>query len=169
MLQTIQFVLMVNSLNNLRKRRPEEMLQLQRARLRKLLHHVRRHSPFYRSRLRGIDLDACDLTDLPTLTKAEMMAHFDELVTDRRISRAGIEAFLANPGNLGKYYLGRYAVCHTSGSQGQPALVVQTRQNLMRGFAVQFARGHPLPKHMTVLFARLWEPARLAVVTQQPG
>jgi phenylacetate-CoA ligase len=169
MFQTLSFLLLVNALNNLRKRRPEEMLQLQQVRLRQLLHHAAQHSSFYRSRFRGIDLDTCRLADLPTLTKDEMMARFDDVVTDRRVTRAGIEAFLADGGNLGKYYQGRYAVCHTSGSQGQPALVVQTRQDQMRGFAVQFARGHPLPKRITVLLARLWDPVRLAVVTQQPG
>jgi phenylacetate-coenzyme A ligase PaaK-like adenylate-forming protein len=91
------------------------------------------------------------------------------VVTDRRVSRRGIEDFIADPANLGKFYLGRYAVCHTSGSQGQPAVVVQTRKDVMRGFAVQFARGNPLPKHITVLLKRYWNPIRLAVVTQQPG
>ena len=38
----------------------------------------------------------CRPADLPTLTKAEMMAHFDEIVTDRRVSRAGLERFIAN-------------------------------------------------------------------------
>src|SRR5947199_18054 len=124
MWQALRFALMVNGLSLLRRRRPEEMLALQRSRLRRLLRHAVRHSPFYRERLRGIDVERCSLRDLPTLTKAEMMARFDDVVTDRRVTRAGVEDFIADPANLGRYYLGRYAVCHTSGSQGQPALVV---------------------------------------------
>jgi phenylacetate-coenzyme A ligase PaaK-like adenylate-forming protein len=169
MLQTLRFLLMLNSLKNLRKRSPEDMLALQQARLHRLLHHAVRRSPFYRERFRGIDLDRCTLWDLPILNKTAMMAHFDDLVTDRRVTRQGIEAFIAEPANLGKYYLRHYAVCHTSGSQGQPALVVQSRQDVMREFAVQFARGHPLPKRITTLIRRFWSPVRLAVVTQQPG
>src|SRR5689334_8453786 len=91
MLQTLQFALMVNGLINLRQRTPAEMLALQQRRLRQLLHHAARHSPFYRQRFRGIDLAACSLADLPTLTKAELMAHFDEVVTDRGVTRAGVE------------------------------------------------------------------------------
>ena len=98
-----------------------------------------------------------------------MMARYDEVVTDRRISRQGVEDFIAEPAHLGQFYLGHYAVCHTSGSQGQPALVVQTWRDLMRGFAVQFARGNPLPKRITQLLQRFWKPVRVAVVTQQPG
>lgn len=169
MLQALRFTLLVNHLNGLRKYRPDEVLALQQERLGGLLRHAAEHSPFYRERFRGLDLHACALTDLPTLTKAEMMAYYDAVVTDRRVTRAGVESFIANPANLGKYYQGRYAVCHTSGSQGQPALVVQTWKDVMRGFAVQFARGNSLPKRMTVLLGRLFNPLRVAVVTQKPG
>ena len=169
MLQALRFTLLVNKLNGLRKLSPAEVLALQQRRLRSLLRHAVRQSPFYRERFRGLDVEACALNELPVLTKAEMMAHYDDLVTDRRVSRRGIEDFIAAPANLGKLFLGRYAVCHTSGSQGQPAVVVQTWKDVMRGFAVQFARGHPLPKRITVLLKRYWDPVRLAVVTQQPG
>ena len=169
MLQAIRFTLLVNKINNLRKLTPEVMLALQQKHLRQLLAYAARHSPFYRERFRGLDLNACNLTELPTLTKAEMMARFDDLVTDRRVTRQGVEAFIDDPANLGKYHLGRYAVCHTSGSQGQPALVVQTWKDAMRGFAVQVARGNPLPKHITQLLQRFWKPVRLAVITLHPG
>jgi phenylacetate-coenzyme A ligase PaaK-like adenylate-forming protein len=125
--------------------------------------------PFYRERFRGIDLSRCQPPDLPALTKAEMMAHFDALVTDRRVCRAKVERFIAEPANLGRYYLHRYAVCHTSGSQGQPALVVQEKANIFLGLAAQFARGHQLPSFLTMLFRRIGKPVRLAVVTQKPG
>src|SRR5205823_1582270 len=93
------------------------------------------------------------------------------LVTDRRVSRAGVEEFMADPANLGRLYLGRYAVCHTSGSQGQPALVVQEGPDILLGIEAQAARGRmvpgiPLPLHAV---ERLVRPVRLAVVTQKPG
>src|SRR5207249_8790749 len=63
----------------------------------------------------------------------ELMANFDAVVTARRVRRADVEAFVAAPAHLGRRYLGRYAVCHTSGSQGQPALVVQDGPDILRG------------------------------------
>lgn len=53
-------------------------------RLRELLAHAAEHSPFWRDRLAGHDLanfTEADLPSLPALSKAEMMAEFDRLVT----------------------------------------------------------------------------------------
>ncbi len=53
-------------------------------RLRELLAHAAEHSPFWRDRLAGHDLanfTEADLPSLPVLSKAEMMAEFDRLVT----------------------------------------------------------------------------------------
>jgi phenylacetate-coenzyme A ligase PaaK-like adenylate-forming protein len=154
-----------------RGRYPRERLEaMQQARLRRLLNYAARHSPFYRQRFAGIDLDHCRLADLPPLSKVEMMDQFDTLVTDRRLNRAGVQQFIENPGNQGKLVLDRYAVCHTSGSQGQPALVVQELDHMLLSFVVQLARGQVLRRHpLALLFQRLRQPARLAVVTQRPG
>lgn len=169
MFEMIPFGLQVVRLRSLCQWRREEIMALQERRWRDLLRYASRHSPFYEERLRGIDLRCCQRTDLPPLTKAEMMGHFDAIVTDRRIRRADIEEFIAQPGNLGRAYLNRYAICHTSGSQGQPALVVQKRDDILLGLMAQFARGHELPSFLRWFFSRLRRPVRLVVVTQRPG
>jgi phenylacetate-CoA ligase len=131
-------------------------------RLRALLKHAVERSPYYRERFAGLDVSRCGLSELPTLSKAEMMENFDELVTDPRLRKAELSEFVDNPVNLGRYYLGKYGVSHTSGSQGQPALIVQDREALALVFAAQFARVLP---HL----GRLIDPARMAVMTVQPG
>ncbi|MCZ7594756.1 MAG: AMP-binding protein [Hyphomicrobium sp.] len=141
----------------------------QTRRLRQLLLHAKQHSPFYRRRFAGIDVTQCRLSDLPTLSKSDMMASFDDVMTDRRIQRCDVEHLIAEPGNLGRLYLGRYGICHTSGSQGQPALIVQDKKALMLTFAVQFARGTAVQSRWLPHVDRLWNPARMAVITQQPG
>lgn len=141
----------------------------QEKRLRALLAHAVERSPFYRRRFAGLDVAHCALSDLPTLTKTEMMAHFDELVTDPRLKKADLAAFTDDPSNLGRYYLGRYGVSHTSGSQGQPALIVQDRDALALVFAVQFARGTKLKRRFLPHFERFFNPARMALLTVQPG
>ncbi len=47
------------------------------------------------------------MAELPVLTKAELMEHFDDIVTDSRLSLAGLEAHLDTV-ETGTYLLGRY-------------------------------------------------------------
>jgi phenylacetate-coenzyme A ligase PaaK-like adenylate-forming protein len=91
------------------------------ARLRQLVEHASAHSPHYRRTLAG--LEGAPLGEWPVLTKEELVERFDELVTDNRLRRADVEAFVrsAAPGEL---LLGRYHVAASSGSTGRPSLVV---------------------------------------------
>lgn len=148
---------------------PEKIKVKQERRLRELLAYAAEHSPYYRRRLAGLDLARCALSDLPTLSKSEMMANYDELVTDPRLKKADLGRFVDDTGNLGKLYLGRYGVSHTSGSQGQPALIVQDEHALRLIFAVQFARATKLKRRFLPHLGRLLNPARMAVMTVKPG
>ena len=78
-----------------------EAHQLQR--LRALLAVAIERSPFHARRLSGIDpttFELADLARLPVMTKAEMMHHFDDVVTDRRLTRATAEATITATGNM---------------------------------------------------------------------
>ncbi len=77
------------------------------------------HSPFYQRFHAGL-MDS-PLHTLPVLTKALMLEQFDALVTDREIRLADVRAYLAAP--TGRY-LDRYQVMATSGSTGQPTLLL---------------------------------------------
>jgi phenylacetate-coenzyme A ligase PaaK-like adenylate-forming protein len=68
------------------------------ARLRDLLAFARDHSPWHRARLAGIDVERIDedgLRALPPMTKAELMANFDAIVTDPRVTLAAADAHIA--------------------------------------------------------------------------
>jgi len=138
-------------------------------RFRSLLRYANEHSPYYRKQFQGIDLNTCDITDLPTLTKPEMMTNLDDILTDRSLRREGLEQFMSDPANVGAYYKDQYAVCHTSGSQGQPAIIVQDKPAILTTFAAQFARGKPLSRRFLPHLQRLFNPARFAIITQKPG
>jgi phenylacetate-coenzyme A ligase PaaK-like adenylate-forming protein len=167
----VRFVLRTYRLTTLPRCGAEKIAAVQKSRWRRLLRHAAAHSPFYRGRLRGLDLDRCRPAEVPVLSKTEMMEHFDEIVTDRRIRLARVEKFIADPGNVGRFYLGRYAVCHTSGSQGRPAVVVQEGPDSLLPTQAQIARGHEALSGWFpwVVWHRLRHPGRLAVVTQRPG
>jgi phenylacetate-CoA ligase len=100
------------------------------ARLAQLLAKALADSPFYRRRLRRRGQDLPSLEQLPPVEKAELMQHFDDWATDRQITRAGVEAFLADPDRLGDAYLGRYLVWTSSGTSGEPGIFVQDEQSL---------------------------------------
>jgi phenylacetate-coenzyme A ligase PaaK-like adenylate-forming protein len=148
---------------------PEKLGQLQQQRLDRLVRHAVARSPFYRAKFRGLDLGHVDLERLPTTSKTELMAHFDDTVTDPAIQRADLEAFLDDPSNEGKWYLGKYAPSHTSGSQGQPMLMVQPRRVLDLLFQLQMTRGNIQRATPREAMRRLMRPARLAVVTLKRG
>lgn len=67
------------------------------------------------------------LGDLPPVAKPELMGSFDDWVTDPSVTRAGAEAFIADPARIGALYLRRYFVCTTSGMTGLPGLFLHDR------------------------------------------
>jgi phenylacetate-CoA ligase len=152
---------------------PDRVRAEQQQRLRQLLQTARARSSYYREKFRHLDASSVRLEDIPVTTKAEMMTHFDQVVTDPAVTRSGIEKFIDDIRNVKQPFLGKYAVSHTSGSQGQPTLIVQNQLSLDLLFAFQMTRGHCGHRggFMGFLDAvrTLRQPARLAVVINQQG
>src|SRR6266545_2345651 len=105
------------------------------------LHQLRQYayerSPFYQKFHKG--LNARPLHELPVLTKAMMMEHFDELVTDRSLHLKDVRAF-ATEGEAGQPYKNRYWVNATSGSSGHPGFFLFDQAEWTYVLA-SFARG----------------------------
>ena len=85
-----------------------------------------------------------DVTQLPVVTKAEMMRHFDQWVTDPSVNREQVEAFVADPTLIGHDYLNRYVVCTTSGSTGTPAILLHDRGALVIYNVLGYVRALPV-------------------------
>ncbi|STX03545.1 putative adenylate-forming enzyme [Kocuria rosea] len=87
------------------------------------------HSAFYRRHHTGL-LDA-PLAELPPVTKAELMTHFDEAVTVPGLRRAEVEAHLqalvASDADPGSPWRGRWWAAATAGTTGQPGMFVWDR------------------------------------------
>ncbi len=103
---------------------------VQRERLRALVDFARAHSAFYRKAYRGVASAVRSVGELPIVRKRELMTHFDEWVTDPRITRRLLEAFLEDRGHIGERFLGRYVVWRSSGTSGEPGLFVQDPNTL---------------------------------------
>lgn len=100
--------------------------------------HAYARSPFYQRFHQG--LSDRPLQDLPVLTKALVMEHFDELVTDRAICLEAVREHVARADPEHRL-LDRYWVCATSGSTGHPGLFLFDRAEWIAVLA-SFARAH---------------------------
>ena len=87
-------------------------------RLASLVRFARERSAFYRERFAGVPDDA-PLERLPSVTKREAMARFDDWVTDPEATRERLAAFLADRSRIGERFLGRYAAWKSSGTSGE--------------------------------------------------
>lgn len=104
---------------------PEALAARQGERLRRLIAYARARSPYYHALYRDLPAETADIRALPVVTKPDLMARFDEWVTDPRVTRVGVEKFAADASLVGKRYLGRYVVWTTSGTTGKPGVFVQ--------------------------------------------
>lgn len=118
---------LMNNLGELRKHERWTRPQLeayQAERLRSLREYAYTRSPFYQRFHQG--LTDRPLQELPVLTKAMVMEHFDELVTDRTVRLEDVRAHMAND-REGNRFLNRYWVTATSGSTGHPGIFLFNR------------------------------------------
>ena len=138
-----------------------ELADHQRGRLRVLLAHAAEHSRFHGRRLRGLDVsrfEVGDLTRLPVMTKSQMMAEFDDVVTDRRLSRCLAEQHLAASERRAGLLLDRYVCLVSGGSSGLRGIFVQKLEeyadfvaSLIRpAYARMLAAGGPPSEGMTI-------------------
>lgn len=109
----------------------------QKAALQELRDYAYAHSPFYQKFHRG--LTDRPLSELPVLTKAMLMEHFDEVVTDPAIRLETVREF-ASKQNEDRLYLDRYRVSATSGSSGHPGFFIFNEPEFLTLIA-SFARG----------------------------
>lgn len=94
----------------------------QQARLTALVRYARDRSPFSRALYQQIPEEGYALGHLPPVTKAELMARFDDGMTDRAVTRAGVAPFVADKTRVGQPFLGRYLLCTTSGVTSHPGI-----------------------------------------------
>jgi len=116
-----------------------------RARLRqeKIVRWARTASPFYRELYRGLPPRIEQFSDLPPTTKPQLMARFDDWPTDPAVTLAALRPWLADPSNIGCLYRGKYLIYTTSGTTGDPAVLVQDRPALSLYLASR-ARMYPV-------------------------
>ena len=105
-----------------RKQGPAAIAQRQRDRFTEMVAFARANSPYYRELYRNLPEEVTDLTPLPVTSKKELMARFDDWVTDREVTSERVRTFVDNPNRIGEWFMGKYTVATTSGTTGTPGI-----------------------------------------------
>jgi phenylacetate-coenzyme A ligase PaaK-like adenylate-forming protein len=94
----------------------ERLLDHQSQRLCRLLAHAVVRSPYYLETL-GADAPSKPLSELPALSKATLMEHWDRIVCDPRLRLADVEAHATGPDAAAPLH-GEFQIFSTSGASG---------------------------------------------------
>jgi phenylacetate-CoA ligase len=95
-------------------------------RLRALVRVAKERSPWHRKRLAHLDPERLreeDLEQIPAMTKDDLMEHWDDIVTERRLSLDLVESHLSSL-TTDAYLLDRYHVVASGGSSGRRGVSV---------------------------------------------
>lgn len=128
-----------------------ERQKLQQSRLKALISYVKANSPYFAELYKDIDENS-PLTDLPATNKKEMMSNFDAWMTDRAITKSKVEEFMSDVSNVGTKLDGKYLVYATSGSTGNPCIMLYDDTTISVSSAIgalrSFAREEDMSKFM---------------------
>lgn len=116
---------------------------LQDERLRTMVQWAKENSPYYASLYQNLK-ENYTLSDLPPVNKVDLMAHFNEWLTDRSITLDYVNDFMKDLDHIGRKLDKKYLIFTTSGSTGNPLVAVcdNTTNNVMGAISAKrvFAR-----------------------------
>lgn len=98
-----------------------ERKKLQQERLNRMVRFAKVNSSYYAALYQEVSEDF-SLSDLPTVNKTELMAHWNDWVTDRDVTLSEIQHFMEDLDHIGRKWNGKYLIYTTSGSTGNPLI-----------------------------------------------
>lgn len=136
-----------------KKATPQQREAIQKGRLQALVAYARKNSPYYAKLYEGLP-EQFSLSDLPAVNKRQLMEHWDDWVTDRSVTLDQINDFLGDPDNIGRKWQGKYMVITTSGSTGNPLVMLcdDTVNNVMG--AISASRSYARKEDMRAFIRR---------------
>ncbi|HXT68222.1 MAG TPA: hypothetical protein VN700_00595 [Vicinamibacterales bacterium] len=118
---------------------PDQIRDANRHRFREMVRFVSERSPYYRRLIEthGLDIERCTPEDFPPLTKALLITHFDDIVTDPQLTTSRLREFVsrARPGTL---FADRYFVMHSSGTSGRHALFAVSQEEFLGALTIGY-------------------------------
>ena len=159
MMNTLSIFLSVRSLGSAGR---DSIGKVQSERLQRLVTYARQHSPYFRDLYVDVPATITDISQLPTTEKPDLMEHFNDWVTDPELKRAELQDFLGREETIGDLVLNKYVVSTTSGTTGQPAIIVHDQLSRQVYYAVGFLRNLLTRLSLFNLFTRIKLAAVLA-------
>lgn len=111
----------------------EQIKVHQQSELKKLREFAYTNSSFYKRFHKGFEDKP--LHELPILTKKELMANWDDLVTDRSLNLKDVDNFLNNVTGL-EAYKGKYFAFATGGTTGVKGISVLSKDEFLHFFSL---------------------------------
>lgn len=109
--------------------KPEDILSRQQSRLTDLISFARSNSQYYAQKYSLLPERISSLQQIPPVTKSELMANFNDWVTDPEVTIESVKEFVSDMSLVGQLYLERYMVSTTSGSTGVPGIFIQDKSS----------------------------------------
>lgn len=117
----------------------KERDELVEKRLKNIVKYAKSHSPYFQKLYRNLP-DDFSIEQIPPTNKVDMMNHFDECLTDSSISMSKVKTFMEDVDNIGRLLDNKYLVFSTSGSTGNPAIILYDSSNISVASAVAACR-----------------------------
>lgn len=111
---------------------PEQIRLYQNDELKKLREFAYANSPFYKQFHKG--LEDRPLSELPVLTKKQLMASWDDVVTDRSLKLKDVEHFLDNVKGL-EAFKNKYYTFATGGTTGVKGITIYNKDEFSNFFS----------------------------------
>lgn len=92
-------------------------------RFREAVEYARKNSPYLAELYKDLP-ENYKLTDIPPVDKLMMMGNYDRYVTDREVTYKKVEEYMSDRNNRKHAFLGKYEVATTSGSTGNPTVML---------------------------------------------
>jgi phenylacetate-coenzyme A ligase PaaK-like adenylate-forming protein len=149
---------------------PERVQQFQDMRLRRLLAHAVREVPFYRDHFLGLDMARVARDALPPVTKAQLMARFNDTVAGGVVTLEQVQALARNRKRADRLPNG-WVMSTTSGTTGQVGYFVTEPHawETLRGTTLARILRWRLLNPAEVLRFGPWRRYRMGFVTATGG
>ena len=123
-MKTIDYKDAVKLIEEGEKLHANQRLELQNHRLHELVDYVRKHSPYFKELYKALP-DNFTLADLPPTTKKEMQDNYDAWLTDPELKASMVRRYLDRDISDNSLLNGKYTALQTSGSTGNPLMMVR--------------------------------------------
>ena len=146
----------------------EQLLELQQHKLREIVAWAYEQCPFYydlytKHGFKKEHIGTLKIDDLPIIDKSMLMKHFNDVVTDKKLTFNELEAYIQGNDDPAHNYMGKYKILHTSGTSGKIGIFPTSTND------VAYVLGRLLNRFAPVTFKHLFFKQKVAYFAATHG